>query len=1048
MSLASISIQRPVLAIVMSLIIVLFGVISFRLLGVREYPAIDPPIISVRTNYAGANAGVIESQITEPLEKALNGIPGVRIISSSSSQGSSNITVEFNLDADLEAAANDVRDKVSGAARSLPQDIDAPPVVTKADANSDAIISLTVQSTTKNQLEVSDFAENVIAQNLQTIPGVSSTQIMGQKRYAMRIWMDPAKLAAYELTPLDVKTALLRENIELPSGKIVGNQTELIVNTKGRLSTPDEFNALIIKADGTNSVRLSDIGFANLGPENEETILRQAGTPMVGVWIVPQPGSNYVEIANEFYKRFEQIKKDLPADYMVDIAVDNTRFIRQSVTEVGETILIAVLLVILIIYLFFREWIIAFRPLIDIPVSLIGALFIMYLMGFSINILTLLAIVLATGLVVDDGIVVTENIFKKVEAGLPPMQAAFAGSKEIFFAVISTSITLAAVFLPIIFLEGFVGRLFREFGIVIAGAVLISAFVSLSLTPMLNARLIRKNRRHSRFYAATEPFFEKLNAFYESLLRRFMKHRWWATAIIALSLVLILVFGNTLQSELAPLDDRSYLRLSVTAPEGASFDYTDAFMDRLSTLVGDSILEKRVFLSVTSPGWGGGSVNSGSMRVMLTEPSERKRSQQDIADYLAVRTRRMTEARVFVTQEQTLSASGGGARGGLPVQYVLQNQDFEKIRKALPIFLEEVNKSNFFQASDVNLKFNKPQIDLSIDRDRARSLGVSVIDIAQTLQLAFSGQRFSYFEMNGFQYQVIGQVNRRDRDEPLDLRSLYVRNNRGHLVQVDNLVELKEESAPPQVYHFNRFKSATVGASLASGRTIGDGIAEMDRIAKKVLDDSFTTALAGPSRDYAESSSNIVFAFVLALVLIYLVLAAQFESFRDPFTIMLTVPLALAGALLSLWAFGQTLNIFSQIGIIMLIGLVTKNGILIVEFANQKKEKGLNLLEASQASAAARFRPILMTSLATMLGALPIALALGGGASSRVSMGIVVIGGLFFSLVLTLFVIPAMYTFFSKERKTETAPEVAPYGAVESPAVAAVSMATPSTRVD
>jgi hydrophobe/amphiphile efflux-1 (HAE1) family protein len=1019
MSLASVSIKRPVLAIVMSLVIVLFGVISFRLLGVREYPAIDPPIISVRANYAGANANVIESQITEPLEKALNGIQGVRIISSSSSQGSSNITVEFNLDANLEAAANDVRDKVSGAARSLPQDIDAPPVVTKADASSDAIISVTVQSDTRNRMELSDFAENVIAQNLQTIPGVSFAQIVGQKRYSMRLWMDPAKLAAYGLTPLDVKDALNRENVELPSGKIAGNQTELIVNTKGRLTTPEEFNNLIVKADGRNTVRVSDIGFANLGPENEETILKQSGTPMVGVWIVPQPGSNYIEIADEFYKRFEQIKKDLPADYKMDVAIDNTRFIRQSVKEVQETILIAVLLVILIIYLFFRDWIIAFRPLIDIPVSLIGAFFIMYLLGFSINILTLLAIVLATGLVVDDGIVVTENIFKKVEAGLSPTEAAFAGSREIFFAVISTSITLAAVFLPIIFLEGFVGRLFREFGVIIAGAVLISAFVSLSLTPMLNARMIRKKRRHTRFYDMTEPFFQKMNTFYENLLTRFMKRRWWATAIIGVSLVLIIVFGKTLQSELAPLDDRSYLRVNIAAPEGASFEYTDAFMDKVVAFVGDSIPEKRVCLGVTAPGFGGGAVNSGFIRLMITDPSERKRSQQEIADYFSMKTRRMTEARVFVNQEQTISASGGGARGGFPVQYVIQNQNLEKIRQSLPVFLEEVNKSAVFQTSDVNLKFNKPQIDLSIDRDKARMLGVSVIDIAQTLQLAFSGQRFSYFEMNGFQYQVIGQVDREDRDEPLDLTSLYVRNNLGQLVQLDNLVVLKEESAPPQLYHFNRFKAATVSAGLAPGRTIGDGIEEMDRIAKKVLDESFGTALSGPSRDYAESSSNVVFAFMLALVLIYLVLAAQFESFRDPFTIMLTVPLALAGALLSLWVFGKTLNIFSEIGIIMLIGLVTKNGILIVEFANQQKEKGARLLEAAQFAAAARFRPILMTSLATMLGALPIALALGGSAKSRVSMGIVVIGGLFFSLVLTLFVIPAMYTFLSKEKKTE-----------------------------
>jgi multidrug efflux pump len=732
--------------------------------------------------------------------------------------------------------------------------------------------------------------------------------------------------------------------------------------------------------------------------------------------VVPQPGSNYIEIADEFYRRFEQLKKELPADMKMEISIDNTRFIRRSVTEVQETILIAVSLVILIIFAFFRDWIIAFRPLIDIPVSLVGSFFIMYVMGFSINILTLLAIVLATGMVVDDGIVVTENIFKKVEQGMTPMQAAFAGSKEIFFAVISTSITLAAVFLPVIFLEGFVGRLFREFGVIIAGSVLISAFVSLSLTPMLNARMIRKKRAHTRFYEVTERYFEWMNKTYENLLARFMRRRWLATAIVGLSLLMIVVIGSSLQSELAPLDDRSYLRVSVTAPEGASYEYTNAIVDDLVAMIGDSIPEKRICLSFIG---GFTSVNSGNMRVTLSDPQERTRSQQQIADYLVARTRRITEARVFVAQEQTISASGGGFRSGQPVAYVIQNQDFEKIRRVLPVFMEEVNKSDILVNGDVNLKFNKPQVDISIDRDRARSLGVSIVDIAQTLQLAFSGQRFSYFEMNGFQYSVIGQVGRENRDEPLDLRSLYVRNNQGKLIQMDNLVRLQEESAPPQLYHFNRFKAATVSAGLAPGKTIGDGIAEMDRIAKQVLDDSFRTALAGASRDYAESSSNIIFAFLLALVLIYLVLAAQFESFIDPFTIMLTVPLALAGAMLSLWITGKTLNIFSEIGIIMLIGLVTKNGILIVEFANQNKEKGKKLLEAAQFAAAARFRPILMTSLATMLGALPIALALGGSARSRVSMGIVVIGGLFFSLVLTLFVIPAMYTFFSKENQPE-----------------------------
>ena len=1024
MSLSSISIKRPVLAIVMSLVIMLFGIIGFKFLGVREYPSIDPPIITVRTSYTGANADVIESQITEPLEKAINGIAGVRTISSSSNLGTSNITVEFNLDADLEAAANDVRDKVSQALRQLPQDIDAPPVVTKSDANADAIVSLTIQSDTRNILEVSDYAENVIAERLQTIPGVSTVQIWGQKRYAMRIWMDPAKLAAYSLTPLDITSALDKENLELPAGKIAGNATELTVKTAGKLYTEDDFNNLIIKSDSGNTIKLSDVGSANLGPEVEETNLKESGIPMVGVALVPQPGSNYIEISDEFYKRVEQIKKDIPADYKLNIALDNTKFIRQSVTEVGDTLAIAITLVILIIYFFFRDWIIAIRPLIDIPVSLIGAFFIMYLAGFSINILTLLAIVLATGLVVDDGIVVTENIYKKVEAGMSAREAAFKGSAEIFFAVVSTSITLAAVFMPVIFLEGFVGRLFREFGVVIAGAVLISAFVSLSLTPMLNAKLLRRKQKHSKFYEKTEPFFVWLNNSYENLLKRFMKKRWIATVIIFVSVGLIFLIGKNLQSELSPLDDRSLLRMSITAPEGSSFDYTNNYMDKLIQFIIDSVPEKKVLLTVTAPGFtGSGAVNTAFVRLVLPPPHERHRTQQQIADFLNANVRRFPEARAFVLQEQTISAGGGSSRAALPVQFVLQAPNFEKLRSDLPKFMEEVGKSHVFAATDVNLKFNKPELDITINREKAQDLGVSVMDIAQTLQLSFSGQRFSYFYKNGKQYQVIGQFDRENRDEPMDLKSIFVRNNVGELIQLDNLINVSEQSSPPQLYHFNRYEAATVSAGLAPGKTIGDGIDEMNRIADKVLDKSFSTALSGASRDYAESSSNILFAFFLALILIYLVLSAQFESFIDPFVIMLTVPLAIAGALISLWLFDKTLNIFSQIGIIMLVGLVTKNGILIVEFANQQREKGLEMMEAVRIASVARFRPILMTSLATILGALPIAIALGSGATSRVSMGIVVIGGLLFSLVLTLFVIPAMYTFFTKNKKFEVEEE-------------------------
>ncbi len=1017
MNISSLSINRPVLAIVMSLVIILFGAIGYTYLGVREYPSIDPPVITVRTIYAGANADVIESQITEPLEKTINGIAGIRNISSSSSLGLSSITVEFNLDADLEGAANDVRDKVSQAVRYLPQDIDGLPTVTKSDANSDAIISLTIQSDSRSQLEVSDFAENVVAERLQTIPGVSTVQIWGQKKYAMRLWLDPARLAAFRLTPLDVQQSLNKENVELPSGKIEGNQTELVVKTVGRLTTEDEFNNLIIANVGDRTVRLADVGKATLGAETEETNLKNNGIPMIGCGVVPLPGSNYIDIADEFYKRMDQIQKDLPKDMKLGIALDNTRFVRRSISEVKETLLIAIVLVILIIYLFFRDWVIAFRPLIDIPVSLIGAFFIMYISGYSVNVLTLLAIVLATGLVVDDGIVVTENIFKKVEQGMNSTEAAHKGTKEIFFAVVSTSITLAAVFMPVIFLQGFVGRLFREFGVILAGAVLISAFVSLTLTPMLNAKLLKRKHKHSRFYEVTEPFFERMTSGYHNAVGGFLKRRHLGWLILVVCMGAIFGIGSLLQSELAPLEDRSWFRINSTAPEGASYEYMENYMDKVANLVHDSVPEARIILTVTAPNFtGSGAVNTGTGRVMLTEPDERKRTQQQIVDNVTSGISQLPDARTFIIQEQTISA-GGGPRGSLPVQFVLQAPTLDKLKQVLPKFMQDVNADPVFKGTDVNLKFNRPELNVTIDRDRARALGVSVMDVAQTLQFSLSGQRFGYFQMGGKQYQVIGQFNRENRDEPVDLKSIYIRSKTGDLIQLDNVVKVEEVSSPPQLYHFNRYMSATVSAGLAPGKTIGDGITEMQKIADKNLDDSFSTSLTGASRDFAESSSNTLFAFFLALALIYLVLAAQFESFIDPVIIMMTVPLALAGALLSLWYFNQTLNIFSQIGMIMLIGLVTKNGILIVEFANQLQRQGKSKTDAIREAATMRLRPILMTSIATMLGALPIALALGAGSHSRVSMGIVVIGGLLFSLVLTLFVIPAMYSYLSTRKK-------------------------------
>jgi multidrug efflux pump len=1015
MNISELSLKRPVLAIVMSILIVVFGIIGFKFLGIRDYPAIDPPNINVRTSYPGANPDIIESQITEPLEKAINGIAGIKNITSSSNAGSSNINVEFDLGVDLEAAANDVRDKVSQALRSLPSDLDAPPVVSKADASSDAIISMTVQSSTKNQLELTEWGNNVLLERLQTIPGVSGIQIWGEKRYAMRIWFKPDMLTAYKLTPLDVQNALLRENVELPSGKISGNATELSVRTFGKLNTEEEFNNIILKNVNGSDIKVKDVGEAVLGPENEESQLRESGIPMIALAIVPQPGSNYVSISDEFYKRYEQIKKEMPEDIKLNIALDQTKFIKKSISEVEETLIISLVLVILIIYLFFRDWLIAIRPLIDIPVSLIGAFFIMYICGFTINVLTLLAIVLATGLVVDDGIVVTENIYKRMEKGMNKWQAAKEGSKEIYFAVIATSITLAVVFLPIVFLQGFVGRLFREFGIVVAGAVLISAFVSLTLTPVLNVKMTRKNiHQHSWFYTRTEPFFRWMEDSYKNALSRFMKVRWIAFVIIAICGGIIYFLGKGIPSELAPMEDRSQFRLALTAPEGTAYDYMDDYVQRVTNFMLDSVPEKETVLSITAPGFISGATNSGMVRVTLVDPKDRTRSQKEIVAMVNKNLSRFNEGRAFAIEEQTIQVN---RRGGQPVQFVIQNNNFDKLAQVLPAFIEAAGNNPVLQGVDADLKFNKPELRINVNRLKASELGVSVEDVSQTLQLALSNRRMGYFTKEGKQYGVYGQVARSDRDDPTDLKALYVRNQKGEMIGLDNLVSFEEATTPSTIYHFNRFKSATISAGLAPGKTIGDGIQAMQQIADKLLDDTYTTSLAGNSRDFQESSSNIGFAFFLALGLIFLILAAQFESFIDPFIIMVTVPLAIAGAVLSLWLFDQTLNIFSEIGMIMLIGLVTKNGILIVEFANQSRINGMNKADAVIYASSQRLRPILMTSLAMTLGALPIALSLGAAATSRIPLGIVMVGGIMFSLVLTLFVIPAMYSYLSSNKK-------------------------------
>ncbi len=1011
MSLYSLSIRRPVLAVVMSIVIVLFGVISFRYLGVREYPSVDPPVISVATSYTGANADVIESQITEPIEEAVNGVEGVRTLTSVSREGRSTVTVEFGLDTDLERAANDVRDRVSRAMRNLPPDAE-PPIVSKADADSQPIVFLNVKSDERNLLELSEIADEMFKERLQTIDGVASVDIWGEKTYAMRLWLDPAKLAAYRLSPLDVRNALQRENVELPSGRIEGQDVELTVRTLSRMETAQEFNDLIIKEEDGRIVRLRDIGYAELGPENLRTVLKRDGIPMVGVVLRPQPGANYIAITDAFYERLEQIKVDLPSDIQLGIGFDITDYIRESVTEVQQTIFLAIILVVMVIFLFLRDWRTTIIPVVVIPVALVGAFFIMFLANFSINVLTLLGIVLAIGLVVDDAIVVVENIYHKIEQGLDPIQAGIEGTREIFFAVIATTLALAAVFLPILFLGGLTGRLFREFGVTLAGAVIISSFVALTLTPMLSTKLLKRRPQQPWFYRKTEPFFRRLEESYREALETFMTKRWVALPVVGACLGLIVVFLGVLPQELAPKEDRGSIRISASGPEGATFEYMDTYMDDLIATVQNEVPELSAMISVTSPGFGASSsVNSGFSFLILPEAAARDRTQTQIANAIQAQASQMTGARTFVSEPATI----GNRRGGLPVQFVLQAPNFEKLTEFLPLFMERAQQDPTFTFVDVNLKFNKPELRVEIDRNRTRAAGIDALDIAQTLQLGLSAQRIGYFIRDGKQYQVIGQVERHNRNETLDLRSLYVRNRDGQPVQLDNLVTIVEESSPPQRFRYDRFVAATVSAGLAPGKTIGDGIEAMNGVAAEVLDETFATALAGPSRDFVESAGSLAFVFVLALLLVYLILAAQFESFRDPLIIMLTVPLAMAGALLSLWYFGHTLNIFSQIGMIMLIGLVTKNGILIVEFANQRKEAGRPVMDAIKEGAARRFRPVLMTTISTILGILPIALALGAGAESRIPMGVAVIGGLVIGTVLTLFIIPAMYGYITSD---------------------------------
>lgn len=1004
MNISELSIRRPVLATVMTVIILLFGMIGYFYIGVREYPSVDNPIISVSCSYAGANADVIENQITEPLEQNINGIPGIRSLTSVSQQGQSRITVEFELSVDLETAANDVRDKVSRAQRYLPRDCD-PPTVSKADADASPILMVALQSEKRSLLELSEIADLTVKEQLQTISDVSSVSIWGEKKYSMRLWLDPIKMAGYGITPMDVKNAVDNENVELPSGSIEGNTIELNIRTMGLMSTAKMFDDLIIKHDGNQIIRFSDIGRAELGAADIQSYMKMNGVPMVGVVVVPQPGANHIDIADAVYQRMEQMKKDLPEDVHYSYGFDNTKFIRASIDEVKQTVYEAFALVIIIIFLFLRDWRVTLVPCIVIPVSLVGSFFIMYQFGFSINVLTMLAVVLAVGLVVDDAIVMTENIYIRIEQGMNPKKAGIEGAKEIFFAVISTTVTLVAVFFPIVFMEGTTGRLFREFSMVISGAVVISAFSALTFTPMLATKLLKQHKKKNFFYRFTEPFFIGMNNIYSRSLRVVLRHRVWVLPFIVAMVGIIVYLWGQIPSEMAPLEDRSMITINTRGAEGATYEYLRDYTEDINLVVDSVIPDADAVTARVSSG-------SGNVQIRLKDMGDRDYTQMEAAEKLSQAVKKKTKARAFVQQQ----SSFGGRRSSMPIQYVLQATNIEKLEKVLPVFMEKVYENPVFQMADVDLKFSKPEIRIHINRDKANIMGVNTRDLSETLQYGLSGQRMGYFYMNGKQYEILGEINRQQRNKPADLRAIYLRSSDGKMIQMDNLIELESSIAPPKLYRYNRFVSATISAGLADGKTIGQGLDEMDKIAKEVLDDTFRTSLSGDSKEFRESSSSLMFAFILALVLIYLILAAQFESFKDPFIIMLTVPLAIAGALIFMYFNDITMNVFSQIGIIMLIGLVAKNGILIVEFANLKQENGEDKVTAVHDAALQRLRPILMTSASTVLGLIPLAFATGEGCNQRIAMGIAVVGGMVVSTFLTMYIVPAVYSYISTNR--------------------------------
>jgi len=992
--------------------LILVGIISYTRLAVREYPNIDPPIVSVRTVYTGASAEVVESQITQPLEDSLAGIEGIRTIKSASREEVSQITVEFTLVRDIDAAANDVRDRVARVRGRLPDETDEP-VIAKIEADAFPIIWLAFSSDHHTPLEITDYADRVVKDRLQTLPGVASVIIGGERRYAMRLWLDRERLAAYGLTPQDVEDALRRQNVNVPSGRIESRQREFTVLTETDLRTPEEFDRLIIRDVNTYPVRLRDVGYAELGAADDRNAVRVNGNPAVGVGVVKQSNANTLAVAKGVKAELPNLIAALPAGMKLQIGFDSSVFIHESIKSVFETIAEALILVVLVIFFFLRSVRATLIPFVTIPVSLIGAFIFVNALGFSVNVLTLLALVLAIGLVVDDAIVMLENIYRRIEHGIPPRQAALEGSKEIAFAVIAMTITVAAVFVPVAFMSGTTGRLFREFALTVSAAVIVSGFVALTLTPMMCSKMLRHERQHGRLYRIIERGMERLNTGYKALLTRALSHRGLILALGLTAAGAIVILFMTLKAELSPLEDRGIIIGVMLAPEGATMAYTDSYARRVEALYAQ-VSEIKTYFMVVAPGLERPNpVTSAFSFVSLKPWSERQRKQQQIAGELMPKMFGLPGVMAFAVNPPSLGQSFRNP----PLMFVVQASSYAELQTMVNNLMAKASAFPGLVNMDSDLKLNKPQLTVKLDREKTSDVGVEVDTVGRTLETLLGGRQVTRFKREGEQYDVIVKLADKDRTTATDLTAIYVRGKDGQLVQLDNLVQVRETVAPKELNHFNRLRSATISANLAPGVALGDALAFMDQAAKEVLPAGAQTALDGQSREFKESGVSMYLAFVLALIFLYLVLSAQFESFVDPFIIMLSVPLAVAGALLSLRLAGGTLNVYSQIGMVMLVGLITKNGILIVEFANQLQERGRALRDAVVEAAGLRLRPILMTTAAMILGAVPLALATGAGAESRQQIGWVIVGGLLLGTLLTLFVIPTAYTLLARSRR-------------------------------